>query len=125
MSQYRPGTKDLLSSVRELLDGAAPQLAGELRYKFQVASYLLAICERQLTTDLDHAAADHAAWSGLLGRDVGDPDSAARELCAAIRAGQLDPTFDAVVEVVLARTIEDVRVIKPGHIDRGQPRRAA
>lgn len=118
MSQYRPAIDDLLASVREALDQLVPQLEGEARYKAQVASHLVGICERELAIGQSHPEADRAAWAGLLGRDGGEPEPTARELCAAIRAGRLDDRFADVVETVLARTIDDVRVVRPSHLER-------
>jgi hypothetical protein len=121
MSQYRPAIDDLLASVREALDQLVPQLDGEARYQAQVASHLVGICERQLGIGEGHPAVDAAAWAGLLGRTGGEPEPLARGLCAAIRAGRLDDRFTAVVETVLARTIDDVRVVRPSHLERAGP----
>lgn len=118
MSQHRPSIQDLLVAVRECLDAAAPQLAGEARYKLQVASFLVAICERELTVGRAHADADRSAWAGLLEEEDGDPARLAADLCAAIRRGELDGRFDAAVETVLARVVDDVRVVRPAHLTR-------
>ncbi|GGC52894.1 DUF6285 domain-containing protein [Chelatococcus reniformis] len=121
MSQYRPAIDDLLASVREALDQLVPQLDGEARYQAQVAAHLVGICERELGTGESHPKADATVWAGLLGKAGGEPGPLARELCAAIRAGRLDDRFDAVVEAVLARTIDDVRVVRPRHLERSGP----
>lgn len=118
MSQHRPSIDDLLATVRDLLDATAPQLAGEARYKLQVASYLVGICERELTVGRPHPDEDRAAWSLLLKRPDGEPGRLAADLCASIRRGELDAEFDATVEAVLSRTTAAVRVVRPTHLDR-------
>lgn len=117
MSQHRPSIDNLLATARQFLDDLAPQLAAEARYKVQVASFLLAICERELNVGNAHSEADRAAWTGLLGNSEVDTSQLARELCAKIRSGTFDETFDEVLETVLARTTDDVRVVRPDHLE--------
>ena len=118
MSQHRPTIDNLLATVRELLEATAPSLAGEARYKLQVAAYLVGICERELSLAPGQAAGERAAYARLLGRPDDDAVDLAPFLCAAIRRGDLDDRFDEAVETVLARLVEDVRVVKPSHLDR-------
>ena len=37
-------------------------------------------------------------------------------LCANIRAGKYDDKWDEVLNLVLAETIDKVKVVKPGHL---------
>ena len=118
MSQHRPAIDNLLATVREFLEATAPTLAGEARYKLQVAAYLVGICERELALVPGQAEGERAAFARLLDRSIDGKVDLAPDLCAAIRRGELDGRFDEAVETVLARLVEDVRVVKPSHLDR-------
>lgn len=120
MSQYRPTIDDLLSSVREAIEQLIPKLDGEARYKAQVASHLVGVCERQLTIGARHDEADAAAWARLLGADAATSPSSTRDLCAAIRSGALDDRFSETLETILERVVDDVRVVRPSHLDRAR-----
>ena len=90
MSQYRPSIDELLTTVQDFLDDLSSQLAGEARYKAKVASFLLAVCAREIGAGPSHDEADRAAWADLLGTSQGDALQLKQELCAKIRRGDFD-----------------------------------
>ena len=116
MSQPRPALDDLLATVRQFIDELMPTLDGETRYRAQVSSFLLSICERELGAGAAHDAADRAAWETLLKTSQDDPILLKQQLCAKIRDGGFDSDFDRVLETVLARTIADVGIVRPDHL---------
>ncbi len=118
MSQYRPAIEDLIRTIADLINAIAPRHSGEERYKLQVASYLLGICQRELTIGSDHRDLDFAAWDRLLGGGNHRNEALTSKLCSEIRAGRFDVRFDELVETVLARTAADVRVVRPDHLNR-------
>lgn len=118
MSQYRPHIDDLLASVREAVDQLVPHLEGEPRYKAQVVSHLIGICERQLTFGMNHEDADAAAWKRLLSGAGAASPSLTRDLCSAIRSGALDDRFSETLEAILDRVTDDVKVVRPIHLQR-------
>ena len=117
MSQYRPSIDELLTTVQDFLDDLSSQLAGEARYKAKVASFLLAVCAREIGAGPSHDEADRAAWADLLGTSQGDALQLKQELCAKIRRGDFDDSFDRVLDVMLARTRADARIVRPDHVD--------
>jgi hypothetical protein len=115
MSQDRPAIDDLLASVEQLLGECAPKLEGELRYHAQVAAYLLQICRREIRLAPGFDAAEADALTGFLGRRA-PLDELERGLAEAIRAGGCDGQWQAALDLVLAQTIDKVRIVRPGHL---------
>jgi hypothetical protein len=126
MSQDRPAIDDLLLSVEQLLGECAPKLEGELRYHAQVAAYLLQICRREIRLAPGFAAAETDALAGFLGRKA-PLDELERGLAENIRAGGCDTQWQAALDLVLAQTVDKVRIVRPGHLapEHRLPDRAA
>lgn len=115
MSQDRPSINDLLLTVQKFLDDTGPTLTGEAKYHAQVSSYLLGICERELRLAGDFDRKEAAALQAFLKSDAPLPEATAA-LCRNIRAGQYDGNWDALLDLVLAQTIDKVKVVRPGHL---------
>jgi hypothetical protein len=115
MSQDRPSINDILLTVQKFLDDTGPKLQGEAKYHAQVSSYLLGICERELRLAGDFDRKEAASLSAFLSTEA--PLRAMTEtLCANIRAGTYDDKWDEVLNLVLAETIDKLKVVKPGHL---------
>lgn len=112
MSQDRPSINDLLLTVQKFLDDTGPKLQGEAKYHAQVSSYLLGICERELRLGQGYDAEERARLAALLGHDGSLADLTA-ELCAGIRAGRFDGDWDALLQTVLADTVNKVKIVRP------------
>ncbi|MDQ2805235.1 MAG: DUF6285 domain-containing protein, partial [Pseudomonadota bacterium] len=104
MSQDRPPIDNILATVRRFLDACVPRLEGEMRYHAQVASYLLAIGERELRLGSTFDAEEQALLAGFVTRD-GSAAELNADLAAGLRAGRLDDAFPQVLEVLLARAV--------------------
>jgi hypothetical protein len=115
MSQDRPSINDLLLTVQKFLDDTGPTLSGEAKYHAQVSSYLLGICERELRLAGDFDRKEAAALQAFLKSDAPLPEGT-ETLCKNIRAGQYDGDWDALLDLVLAQTIDKVKVVRPGHL---------
>jgi hypothetical protein len=115
MSQDRPSINDLLLTVQKFLDDTGPTLSGEAKYHAQVSSYLLGICERELRLAGDFGRREAAALQAFLKSDALLPEMT-ETLCQNIRAGKFDGNWDALLELVLAQTIDKVKVVRPGHL---------
>jgi len=115
MSQDRPSINDLLLTVQKFLDDTGPTLTGEAKYHAQVSSYLLGICERELRLAGDFDRKEAAALQAFLKSDASLPE-ATETLCRNIRAGKYDGNWDALLDLVLAQTIDKVKVVRPGHL---------
>jgi hypothetical protein len=115
MSQDRPSINDLLLTVQKFLDDTGPTLTGEAKYHAQVSSYLLGICERELRLAGDFDRKEAAALSAFLKSQAPLPEMT-EALCKSIRAGKLDDRWGEVLNLVLAQTIDKVKVVRPGHL---------
>jgi hypothetical protein len=115
MSQDRPSINDILLTVKKFLDDVGPKLEGEAKYHAQVSSYLLGICDREISLSAGYDAAEQARLSEFLGEDR-PLDSLTETLCAGIRAGKFDDRWDEMLDLVLAQTIDKVKIVKPGHL---------
>lgn len=100
MRHYAPATPELLAAVAEFLEKIAPRLDSGERYHALVCRHLLAMVQRELTEP-----------------PLADEDEAG--LAAAIRAGWHDGEEEALLEALLARTIDRVRIAKPDHLVAG------
>lgn len=92
-----PDMADLLRTVREFVAASTAKLPEEDRYQAQVAAYLLSICERELAS-----AAACVEDAGVL--------------CRAIRAGERDADWDALISDLLQETAAAVAITKPDHL---------
>jgi hypothetical protein len=96
-SPYRPATADLLRTVAEFLTELGPRLDAGDRYTALVCTHILAMVAREVT---------HPALPPL--------DEAV--LADSIRKGEQDKSWQSCFEVLLARTIARVAIVKPEHL---------
>ena len=115
MSQDRPSINDILLTVQKFLDDTGPKLEGEAKYHAQVSSYLLGICERELRLGADFDRTEAAQLSQFLGSKAPLGEMTA-EFCANIRAGKYDKNWDETLALILAQTVDKVKVVKPRHL---------
>jgi hypothetical protein len=115
MSQDRPSINDILLTVKQFLDNLGPKLEGESKYHAQVSSYLLGICERELRLAVGFDADERGHLSAFLGSD-GSLGELTATLCENIRSGKYDARWDEVLDLVLAQTIDKVKIVRPGHL---------
>jgi hypothetical protein len=58
---------------------------------------------------------ERARLSAFLNKD-GSLADLTEELCADIRAGRYDSKWDETLDLVLAQTVDKVRIVRPGHL---------
>ncbi len=117
MSQDRPSINDILLTVQKFLDDTGPKLEGEAKYHAQVSSYLLGICERELRLGEAIDRDGLARLSKFMKRE-GSLTDLTEALCSEIRAGKHDGDWDELLDLVLHQTIDKVKVVRPGNLDR-------
>jgi hypothetical protein len=115
MSQDNPPLLEILRTVREFIDDITPRLEGQDRYHGLCASHLLAIAERELDEGPGIDAAEAAALASFGVTDEPLPEAWAA-LGRGIRAGRHDARWDALLELLLAHTINRVRVTRPDQL---------
>lgn len=120
MPQDRATAEELLAGVEKFLrDDVLPQLSGASIYQCRVAANILGIVQRELAQSGSADQHELAGLQDLLGRS-GDAqnisaalDDLNAELCAKIRAGELDGQRDAVLAHVRSTLQAKVAIANP------------
>jgi hypothetical protein len=115
MSQDNPPLSEILRTVREFIDEITPRLDGQDRYHGLCASHLLAIAGRELDDGPAIDAAEAAALSAF-GVTAAPLPAAWAGLGREIRAGRLDARWDELTALLLAHTVDRVRVSRPDQL---------
>jgi hypothetical protein len=93
-----PDIPDMLSTVRDFLAQLVPELDKGSKFEAQVAIYLLDIAQREL-------AAPPA------------PKAGAMRLCADIRAGACDASWETTLDTEFEAVIARVRIARPDYME--------
>ena len=116
MPTDRPTAEELVAAVRaHLIDNVAPLLTGQPAFHLRVATNALAIIERTMAQG---AALDHAELLRL--RELVDQDGDSmdlnRTLAAQIRAGDRDPSNEALLAHLRQTAIDKLRLANPRYL---------
>ena len=120
----------------ELLDAMAAQLYGEVRewvprerrFQILVLANLCAVIGRELRAGDEPSRADVAAFRGLIGQDASaetltgeelaaEVRSAAADLSARIRGGELDNRLPEAIETLREHTARKLEIARPGYAE--------
>ena len=115
MSQYQPSINELLLTVQRFVDESGGALSGEARYHALCASYVLGICERELRLRPGYDVEEQAQLARFL-RLPGPREELRDRLCREIRDGVHDAAWDPLLDMLLALSANDVRIVKPEHL---------
>ena len=111
----RPSAAQLVAAVRDFLEKVAqPELRGHSAFHARVAANALAIGERELALGAEQDAAERERLRALLGRD-GTLEAQNRELCRAIRAGEITVDTPGLLEHLRATTLAKLAVDQPSY----------
>jgi len=111
----RPSATQLVAAVRDFLEKVAqPQLSGHSAFHARVAANALAIVERELALAAEQDAAERERLCALLGSD-GPLEAQNRELCRAIRTGEIALETPGLFEHLRATTLAKLAVDQPGY----------
>ncbi len=111
----RPSAAQLVAAVRDFLERTAlPELRGHSAFHARVAANALAIVERELALGASQDAAERERLCVLLGDD-GPLEARNRELCRAIRAGEITRGTPGLLEHLRATTLAKLAVDQPGY----------
>lgn len=111
----RPSSAQLVAAVRDFLEKVAqPELRGHSAFHARVAANALAIVERELALGAEQDAAERERLRALLGRD-GALEAQNRELCRAIRAGEIGLDTPGLLEHLRATTLAKLAVDQPSY----------
>jgi len=116
MTQDRPTAAQLVTAVREFLEGDVMAATdGRVHFHTRVAVNVLNTVARELELGDRFATEERRRAAALLGHD-GDADALERELAAAIRSGALDDGAEAVRAHVRATVREKLLIANPGYL---------
>ena len=111
----KPSAAQLVAAVRDFLEKVAqPELRGHSAFHARVAANALAIVERELALGSEQDAAERERLRALLGRD-GELEAQNRELCRAIRAGEITLDAPGLLDHLRATTLAKLAVDQPGY----------
>jgi len=111
----KPSAAQLVGAVRDFLEKVAqPQLSGHSAFHARVAANALAIVERELALGAEQEAAERARLRALIGRD-GTLEAQNRELCRAIRAGEIGLDTPGLLDHLRATTLAKLAVDQPSY----------
>ena len=111
----KPSAAQLVAAVRDFLEKVAqPELRGHSAFHARVAANALAIVERELALGSEQDAAERERLRALLGRD-GELEAQNRELCRAIRAGEIALDAPGLLDHLRATTLAKLAVDQPGY----------
>ena len=111
----RPSAAQLIAAVRDFLEQVAqPQLSGHSAFHARVAANALAIVERELSLGAEQDAAERERLCALLGSD-GPLEAQNRELCRAIRAGEIGQGTPGLLDHLRATTLAKLAVDQPNY----------
>lgn len=110
-----PGLAELVVAVKDFLEQKAmPELEGRTAFHARVAVNALGIVARQLEEGPGAEAAEVERLAQLLGADAAtDLETANRELCRRIRAGEMGLDTPGLVDHLRATTLAKVSVDQP------------
>lgn len=115
MSQFRPDINNILLTVQKFINDTAPKLQGEAKYHAIVASYLLGICERELRLSPGYNTKETAQLADFV-RTSGPLEELQKSLAKGIRSGAYDAQWDALLDMLLLQTVDNVAVVRPDHL---------
>jgi len=111
----RPSAAQLVAAVRDFLEKVAqPELRGHSAFHARVAANALAIVERERALGAEQDAAERERLRALLGRDDA-LEAQNRELCRAIRAGEITQDTPGLIEHLRATTLAKLAVDQPSY----------
>ena len=110
----KPSPAELIEAVRLFLkDTVRPQLEGHTAFHAKVAENALAIVERELAQGPAAEAAARARLQALLGTDTGDTGGLTRQLCQAIRTGEMSLATPGLLDHLWVTAIDRLNIDQP------------
>ncbi len=111
----RPSAEDLLKAVvRFMRDELMPSLQGAAAFKTRVAANALELVGREIAGKDAAQSAETARLVALLGHE-GTLDALNRELCAAIRGGEITLATPGVSDHLWRTTLDKLAIEQPGY----------
>lgn len=109
-----PRTEELVEAVARWIDTLRPELKPRDAFLARVAVNVLGVVQRELTLGPAAEAAAVERMSGLLGH-TGSYEDLTAELCARLRAGELDAGTPGLLAALRANAQDQVAIDQPNY----------
>ena len=115
MSQDKPDIKEILVTVKQLLEGIANRSKGGERYDALCGAFLIGVVDRELECGRRQDERQRRELQVLLGRK-GSISDLYQQFCQQVRGGELDDQWPAAFDFALQQVIDKVSVTKPDYL---------
>lgn len=115
MSQDKPDIKEILVTVKELLESIANQSKGSERYDALCGAFLIGVVDRELDLGERQDESQSGELQQLLGRE-GSLNELYQQFCQQVRRGELDAQWPAAFDFAFKQVIDKVKVTNPNYL---------
>ncbi|MBQ0718809.1 MAG: hypothetical protein KBT88_10590 [Gammaproteobacteria bacterium] len=115
MSQDKPDIKEILVTVKQLLESIANKSQGGERYDALCGAFLLSVVDRELDFGERQDESQSAELKQLLGREGSLSDLYTR-FCQQVRRGDMDEQWPAAFDFAFKQVIDKVSVTNPKYL---------
>jgi hypothetical protein len=113
-----PKAEELTQAVSRWIDGVRPSLDTRNAFLARVAVNILGVIVREQNLGPAAEAAARARFAELLGHE-GDYADLNRELCARLRAGELDAETPGLLAALKANVLDQIAIDQPNYRHEG------
>ena len=115
MSQDKPDIKEILVTVKQLLENIAKQAKGGERYDALCGAFLIGVVDRELDFGERQDENQSTELQQLLGRE-GTLSDLYQQFCQQVRGGELDEQWPAAFDFAFKQVIDKVAVTNPEYL---------
>jgi len=115
LSQDKPDIKEILVTVKELLESIANKSKGGERYDALCGAFLLGVADRELDFGERQDESQNGELQQLLGRE-GSLRDLYQQFCQQVRGGDLDEQWPAAFDFAFKQVIDKVSVTNPHYL---------
>ena len=115
MSQDKPDIKEILVTVKQLLESIANKSKGGERYDALCGAFLLGVVDRELDFGERQDENQSGELQVLLGRE-GSLRDLYQQFCHQVRRGELDEQWPATFDFAFKQVIDKVSVTNPDYL---------
>ncbi len=115
MSQDKPDIKEILVTVKQLLESIANKSKGGDRYDALCGAFLLGVVDRELDFGERQDESQRVELQVLLARK-GSLSDLYQQFCQQVRRGELDEQWPATFDFAFKQVIDKVSVTNPDYL---------
>ena len=115
MSQDKPDIKEILVTVKELLESIANKSKGGERYDALCGAFLIGVVDRELDLGERQDEGQSGELQQLLGRE-GSLSDLYQQFGQQIRRGELDEQWPAAFDFAFKQVVDKVSVTNPNYL---------